>query len=91
MNLLWTQNFDCFKLELEVVRINETHYKPYKIRLILRSLISPLQAAYVPQRQITDNICIAKEAVDIIKKKKRKKKSIAGIKIDLSKAFDRIE
>lgn len=83
-----------------------THYRPislcnvtYKIicniivtrlRPLLNNLISPYQNAFVPKRQITDNIALAHELIHTMKLKKTKTTYIA-LKIDLEKAYDKLE
>lgn len=52
--------------------------------------ISPFQAAFFSSWRITDNLVIAHELVDTIRKNKAKK-GLMAVKLDMSKAFDRIE
>lgn len=61
-----------------------------RLKTVMDNFISPYQASFLSSRQITDNIVSAHELVDTI----RKNKSISGlmaVKLDMSKAFDRIE
>lgn len=60
-----------------------------RLRPILPKLISPHQVSFVPGRHITDNILIAQELMFKFKNSKGKKGFIAW-KIDLSKAYDRL-
>ncbi|XP_026459047.1 uncharacterized protein LOC113359669 [Papaver somniferum] len=53
-------------------------------------IISPMQAAYVSGRQISDNIFLAQELIHTMKRKKGKKGYMA-LKMDMSKAFGRVE
>lgn len=53
-------------------------------------LISPYQNAFVPKRQISDNIALAHELLRTMKSKKAKSYFMA-IKIDLEKAYDKLE
>src|SRR5947208_3133191 len=46
-----------------------------RLKDLLPDLISPFQAAYVPGRQITDNILISQEIVHSFKKKTRRSKA----------------
>jgi hypothetical protein len=61
-----------------------------RLRPLLDKLISPLQTAFVPGRKGIDNMIIVQELVHSLSLKK----GLAGfvaIKIDLEKAYDRIE
>ncbi|XP_026452057.1 uncharacterized protein LOC113352456 [Papaver somniferum] len=61
-----------------------------RLKPILNKFISHFQSAFVPGRVIHDNIIMAHELIDTMKKTKRKK-GWMDIKLDMSKAFDRIE
>ena len=61
-----------------------------RIRPVLSSIISPLQTAFVPGRRGTDNAIIVQELVHTIGKAKGKEGYMA-IKIDLEKAYDKLE
>ena len=61
-----------------------------RIRPLLDKLISPVQAAFVPGRRGLDNIIIAQELIHSLDKKKGKG-GFMTIKVDLAKAYDRIE
>ena len=56
----------------------------------MRRIISPSQAAFMPRRWIHENGLLAQELVAIIKKKKGKG-GLMGLKLDMSKAYDRVE
>jgi hypothetical protein len=61
-----------------------------RLKLVLHDIISPNQAAFISGRQITDNILAAHELLHSLRKKKGAEAS-AAMKIDMSKAFDRME
>ena len=61
-----------------------------RIRLLLSSLISPVQTAFVPGRRCTDNVLIAQELFHALDKKKGRMGFMA-VKLDLEKAYDRLE
>ncbi|XP_026428903.1 uncharacterized protein LOC113324832 [Papaver somniferum] len=57
---------------------------------LMEKVISPNQSAFIPKRQIADNVILAHELIDSIKNNRRKTGSVA-IKLDMSKAYDRLE
>lgn len=61
-----------------------------RLKPLLEKIISPTQSAFVKGRLIQDNIVLAHE---IIRKLKRKKGAdgCMAVKLDMSKAFDRVE
>ena len=61
-----------------------------RMRPILQRIIHPTQSAFIPQRTIHDNILIAHEVVNKFKHMKGKKGYVA-LKLDMEKAYDRIE
>uniref|UniRef100_A0A2N9IBY2 Reverse transcriptase domain-containing protein n=1 Tax=Fagus sylvatica TaxID=28930 RepID=A0A2N9IBY2_FAGSY len=61
-----------------------------RIRPLLGELISPYQAAFVPGRRGVDNVIIAQELIHSMSKKKGASSQFA-VKIDLEKAYDRLE
>lgn len=60
-----------------------------RIRPLLKDIISPAQTSFVPGRQISDNVLIVQEVLNLFRRTKGKKGYIAW-KVDLSKAYDRI-
>ena len=58
---------------------------------VIGSLVSESQSAFVLSRLITDNILIAFEVQHYLKRKTNGKASVAALKIDISKAYDRLE
>ncbi|CAL8160923.1 unnamed protein product [Prunus armeniaca] len=60
-----------------------------RLRPLMSTLISPNQVSFVPGRQITDNILVAQELMHKFKNSKGRKDFIAW-KVDLSKAYDRL-
>lgn len=62
-----------------------------RLKMIHPDIISGNQNAFVPGRQIQDNILVAHEAFHYLKKKKTGGVFEAGIKIDMNKAYDHIK
>ena len=60
------------------------------MRPILQRIIHPTQSAFIPSRTIHDNILIAYEIINKFKHFKGKKGYVA-LKLDMKKAYDRIE
>ncbi len=61
-----------------------------RLRPLLHRIIDPAQAAFVPNRWITENMVLAQEVVHSFKKSKKRKGSV-GFKIDFHKAYDSLE
>ena len=53
-------------------------------------MISPFQSAFIPGRWIAENTILVREVLDTMRKSK-KKKGLVGIKMDMSKAYDKME
>lgn len=61
-----------------------------RIRKVIKELVGPSQNAFVTGRQIADNIILAHEVLENIRKFKGKKQVRVAIKTDMIKAYDRI-
>ena len=61
-----------------------------RMRPILQRLIHPCQSAFVPNRAIHDNILVAHEIMNKFKNC-RSKRGYVALKLDMEKAYDRIE
>ncbi|XXG74779.1 hypothetical protein AAC387_Pa07g3408 [Persea americana] len=62
-----------------------------RMETILRTIIDDSQSAFVSNRLITDNILIAHEIMHFLKRKKKGKYAYMAMKLDMYKAYDRIE
>lgn len=62
-----------------------------RLKELLGRVVSDTQSAFVPGRLISDNIMISYEVMHYLKRKTRGKEGYMAIKLDMSKAYDRIE
>ncbi|CAM8918528.1 unnamed protein product [Rhodiola kirilowii] len=62
-----------------------------RLQQILPEIISPAQSAFIKGRLITDNYLIAHEAAHFIKNSRQSKSVYGSLKLDMSKAYDRVE
>ena len=58
---------------------------------ILCRLISPFQATFVPSRSITNNILLESEVLHCLKRCTRGPIGDVALKLDISKAYDRVD
>lgn len=76
----------CNVLYKVVAKVLANRLKP-----ILDKCVSDNQSAFVPERSILDNAMAAIDIVHYMKTKRKGKKYDAALKLDISKAYDRIE
>ncbi|KAL5555846.1 hypothetical protein UlMin_038082 [Ulmus minor] len=62
-----------------------------KMRSVMDSIISEEQSAFIPGRLISDNAIIGFECLHALKRRRSKKKGFLALKLDMAKAYDRVE
>ena len=62
-----------------------------KLKIILPDIISDSQSAFQAYKAIFDNILVAYESLHHMKNKKAGRSSFMAMKLDMSKAYDRVE
>ena len=62
-----------------------------RLKIILHQIISLTQSTFIPNRLMTDNIIIGYECLHKIRHSKSKKQGLVALKLDISKAYDRVE
>jgi hypothetical protein len=83
--------------ELRPISLCNVVYKPISkvlangLKVILPHIIAPNQSAFIPGRLITDNILLAYECTHFMQNKRSGAQGFAAIKLDMSKACDRVE
>ena len=85
------------KKEKEKKRKEKKRKKTWQLALahlagasIIERIVDPVQSAFVPKRSIHDNILLAHEIMNKFHNMKSKKSWVA-IKLDMEKAYDRVE
>lgn len=62
-----------------------------RLEPLLPNLIPGTQSAFMSERLITDNILITHETLHYLKSKRLGKMGYIALKLDMSKAYDRVE
>ncbi|KAL5546661.1 hypothetical protein UlMin_006348 [Ulmus minor] len=62
-----------------------------RMRSVMDSIISEEQSAFIPRRLISDNAIIGFECIHALKQRRSKQKGYLALKLDMAKAYDRVE
>ena len=62
-----------------------------RLKQVLPYIVSPTQSAFVLGRLIIDNVLVAYETLHTMHAKRKGKKGSLALKLDVSKAYDRVE
>lgn len=62
-----------------------------RLKPLMNAIISCNQSAFIPGRLIIDNIIVAHELLHTLHKQKRGRVGRMAVKLDMSKAYDRVE
>ena len=62
-----------------------------RLKVVLPHIISENQSAFLSERLIYDNVLVAFELMHYLEHKKEGKENFMAVKLDMSKAYDRLE
>lgn len=62
-----------------------------RLKLVLDGVISEQKSAFIPGRSITNSIIVARKVMHFLKRKRRGIVGFSALKIDISKAYDKLE
>lgn len=62
-----------------------------RLKVWMNVIVGEEQSAFVPGRNITDNVLVAFESVHTMRRRKKGKNYSCAVKLDMMKAYDRVE
>ena len=62
-----------------------------RLNYVIDKIISPNQSAFVPSRLISDNVIVGFECIHSLISRRIGKAGYIALKLDMSKAYDRVE
>ena len=62
-----------------------------RLKELMDTVVSEEQSAFVPSKLITDNVVVAFESVHTMRRRKKGKNYSCDVKLDMMKAYDRVE
>lgn len=62
-----------------------------RLRVVLGDQTSQFQNGFVPSRLISDNVLVAHEILEHIRKRKKGRSALYALKLDMNKAYDRVD
>ena len=83
--------------EFRLISLSNVTYKiiakvlSNRLKAVLPQIITKNQSAFLSERLITDNILVAFEVMHYLNNKREGKESLMAVKLDMSKAFGRVE
>uniref|UniRef100_A0A803NFH1 Reverse transcriptase domain-containing protein n=1 Tax=Cannabis sativa TaxID=3483 RepID=A0A803NFH1_CANSA len=76
----------CNVLYKIITKVMVNRMKPF-----MDVVVSENQSAFIPGRLISDNVLVSFEILHYLKRKRRGKEGYMALKLDMSKAYDRVE
>ena len=95
--LIPKKNYPKYLLEFRPISLGNVISRIYskildnQLNIILPNVISDAQSDFVPDRLITDNTSVAFEVLHMMRNRRRGKKGQMTVKLDINKAYDRVE